>query len=329
MKNILITGGAGFIGSHLVKHFVRKYPDYRIINIDALTYAGNLENISEIESFSNYIFERVDIRDINKLNTVFRKYYITDVIHLAAESHVDNSIENPLEFIETNINGTANLVHVAYKFWKDNLSDHRFYHVSTDEVFGALDFDSPLFTEETKYDPHSPYSASKASSDFIVKAFHDTFEMNTVISHCSNNYGTHQYPEKLIPVVINKLMQRQNIPVYGNGKNVRDWLLVTDHVSAIDILFHEGKSGETYNIGGNNEVSNIDLVKLLCRIYDDITGENNSESLITYVTDRKGHDLRYGIDSSKLQNNFNWKPTGNFVEELTKVIKWYIEQWKA
>ena len=331
MRTYLVTGGAGFIGSNYIHYMFRKYNnEIRIINVDALTYAGNLENISEIESFSNYIFEQVDIRDINKLNTIFRKYYITDVIHLAAESHVDNSIENPLEFIETNINGTANLVHVAYKFWKDNLSDHRFYHVSTDEVYGSLpDDDNAFFYETTPYDPHSPYSASKAASDHFVKAYHDTYGLDVTISNCSNNYGPNQFPEKLIPLVINKLTNGDKVPVYGTGENVRDWLYVEDHAKAIDLIFHKGKSGETYNVGGNCEMTNLEIIKTIHILLNPTGRVPELNTVIECVTDRAGHDMRYAIDTTKIKTELGWEPEETFTTGMHKTIMWYLnnKEW--
>ncbi len=325
MKSLLITGGAGFIGSHLVRLMVNKYPDYRIINLDKLTYAGNLENLRDVEEKENYLFVKADITDADAVHKVFDEYDISGVIHLAAESHVDRSITNPTEFIYTNIVGTVNLLNAARHQWKDNMQDHLFYHVSTDEVYGSLG-DTGLFTETTSYDPRSPYSASKASSDHLVRAYHHTFKLPIVISNCSNNYGGYQFPEKLIPLMIHNISNNKPLPVYGKGLNVRDWLYVEDHASAIDLIYHKGKLGETYNIGGNNEWKNIDLVMLLCKIMDNKLGreEGSSEKLITYVTDRAGHDLRYAIDSSKLQNELGWEPSLQFDEGLEKTVEWYL-----
>lgn len=330
MKSILITGGAGFIGSHLVRRMVNKYPDYHIINLDKLTYAGNLENLRDVEDKENYSFLKADIVDEKVVRKAFTDNNITDVIHLAAESHVDRSITNPTEFIYTNIVGTVNLLNAARNQWKDDPENHRFYHVSTDEVYGSLG-DTGLFTESTAYDPRSPYSASKASSDHLVRAYYHTFKLPVVISNCSNNYGGYQFPEKLIPLMIHNIRNDRALPVYGEGLNVRDWLFVEDHVAAIDLIFHRGRSGETYNIGGNNEWRNIDLVKLLCSIMDRKLGrqEGDSEKLITYVTDRAGHDLRYAIDSTKLQNELGWEPSLQFSEGLEKTVDWYLdnEEW--
>jgi dTDP-glucose 4,6-dehydratase len=324
-KNILITGGAGFIGCHVVQLFVQKYPDYHIINLDSLTYAGNLENLSEIENAKNYTFEKVNILDVEALTTVFEKHLITDVIHLAAESHVDRSITDPLAFVKTNVIGTVNLLNVAKAYWK-NLEDHLFYHVSTDEVYGSLDHGG-FFTETTPYDPQSPYSASKAASDHFVRAYSNTYKLKTVISNCSNNYGPNQFPEKLIPLCINNIKNNRPLPVYGKGENIRDWLYVVDHARAIDMVFHNGKSGETYNIGGFNEWMNIDIVKLLCQKMDDKLGreKGTSEKLITYVKDRAGHDLRYAIDASKIQRELGWEPSLQFEEGISKTIDWYLE----
>ncbi len=330
MKSLLITGGAGFIGSHLVRLMVNKYPEYRIINLDKLTYAGNLENLLDIQDKENYLFVKADINDEAAMQKVFEDHKIDDVIHLAAESHVDRSISNPTEFIYTNIVGTINLLNAARKQWHDEMDKHLFYHVSTDEVYGSLG-DSGLFTETTAYDPRSPYSASKASSDHLVRAYYHTFKLPVVISNCSNNYGGFQFPEKLIPLMIHNITNDKPLPVYGKGLNVRDWLYVEDHVAAIDLIFHKGKLGETYNIGGNNEWKNIDLVLLLCRIMDKKLGreEGTSEKLITFVTDRAGHDLRYAIDSSKLQNELGWEPSLQFDEGLEKTVEWYLdnESW--
>jgi len=330
-KNILITGGAGFIGSHVIRLFVTKYPDYHIYNLDALTYAGNLENLKDISAAPNYTFIKGDITDEVFIPQLFEKYKIDGVIHLAAESHVDRSITDPFAFIKTNVFGTANLLNSAKNAWKDNYEGKRFYHVSTDEVYGALEFDGTFFTETTKYDPHSPYSASKASSDHFVRAYHDTYKLPVVLSNCSNNYGPNHFPEKLIPLSINNIKHNKPIPIYGKGENVRDWLWVKDHALAIDTIFHNGNDGETYNIGGNNEWKNIDLIYLLCEIMDRKLGRATGESakLITFVTDRAGHDLRYAIDSSKLQKELGWKPSLQFEEGLEKTVDWYMdnEEW--
>jgi dTDP-glucose 4,6-dehydratase len=321
MKHILITGGAGFIGSHLVRHWVNKYPDTTVVNLDKLTYAGNLENLREIEGKSNYIFEKGDITNAAFVNALFEKYNFDGVIHLAAESHVDRSITNPLEFIITNIVGTATLLNAVR-----TKGISRFYHVSTDEVYGSLG-DTGLFSETTPYDPRSPYSASKASSDHLVRAYHHTYGLPVVISNCSNNYGSYQFPEKLIPLTVNNIKLNKNLPIYGKGENVRDWLYVGDHIEAIDLIFHKGKDGETYNIGGNNERKNIDLVRLICRISDRLLGrgEGCAEKLITFVKDRAGHDLRYAIDSSKLQNELGWKPSVTLEQGMELTVKWYLE----
>jgi dTDP-glucose 4,6-dehydratase len=330
MKTILITGGAGFIGSHMIRFMLNKYPDYRIINLDSLTYAGNLENLRDVEDKLNYSFIKADINDADAIQKVFDDHDINGVIHLAAESHVDRSISNPTEFIHTNIVGTVNLLNAARHHWKDNYEGRLFYHVSTDEVYGSLG-DTGLFTETTAYDPRSPYSASKASSDHLVRAWYHTFKLPVVISNCSNNYGGYQFPEKLIPLMIYNIKHNKPLPIYGKGENVRDWLYVVDHASAIDRIFHKGCIGETYNIGGNNEWKNIDLVKLLCRIMDDRLGrqEGTSEKLITFVTDRAGHDLRYAIDSGKLQSELGWEPSLEFSEGLEKTVDWYLanEEW--
>ena len=330
MKSILITGGAGFIGSHLIKHMINRHPEYRIINLDKLTYAGNLENLRDVENNKNYLFIRADINDEEAMRKVFADHNINGVIHLAAESHVDRSISNPTEFIYTNIVGTVNLLNAARHQWKDNMDGKLFYHVSTDEVYGSLG-DTGFFTEETSYDPRSPYSASKASSDHLVRAYHHTFKLPIVISNCSNNYGGYQFPEKLIPLMIHNIKNNKPLPVYGKGLNVRDWLFVEDHTSAIDLIYHKGTLGETYNIGGNNEWTNIDLVKLLCKTMDEKLGrkEGTSEKLITFVTDRAGHDLRYAIDSSKLQKELGWEPSLQFNEGLGKTVAWYLdnEDW--
>jgi dTDP-glucose 4,6-dehydratase len=324
-KTILITGGAGFIGNHVVRLFVNKYPDYNIINLDKLTYAGNLENLVDVESKSNYSFVKGDIVDAEFIYKLFRENQIDGVIHLAAESHVDRSITNPNEFIMTNIVGTANLLNAARESWKDNYEGKLFYHVSTDEVYGSLG-ETGFFLETTSYDPQSPYSASKASSDHLVRAYHNTYKMPVVISNCSNNYGSHQFPEKLIPLFINNIQTNKPLPVYGKGENIRDWLWVEDHARAIDVIYHSGKIGETFNIGGHNEWTNISLIKLLCQIMDRKLGRNagESEKLISYVTDRAGHDMRYAIDSTKLQNELGWKPSLQFEEGLEKTVEWYL-----
>jgi dTDP-glucose 4,6-dehydratase len=326
-KTILITGGAGFIGSHVVRLFVTKYPDYQIINLDVLTYAGNLENLKDIADAPNYKFVKGDITDDKFIPELFKTYQFDGVIHLAAESHVDRSITDPFAFIRTNVFGTANLLNAAKEAWKSDFEGKRFYHVSTDEVYGALEFDGTFFTETTKYDPHSPYSASKASSDHFVRSYHDTYGLPVVISNCSNNYGANHFPEKLIPLSINNIKNNRPIPIYGKGENVRDWLFVNDHARAIDTIFHNGNNGETYNIGGNNEWSNIDLIHVLCKIMDSKLGrpEGVSAKLITFVKDRAGHDLRYAIDSTKLQRELGWKPSLQFEEGLEKTVDWYLE----
>jgi dTDP-glucose 4,6-dehydratase len=323
-KNILITGGAGFIGSHVVRLFVKKYPDYKIVNFDKLTYAGNLENVKDIENYSNYIFFKGDIREAYDIKEAFEKYEITDVIHLAAESHVDRSISGPNEFVLTNVIGTVNLLNQARTSW-NNETKNRFYHVSTDEVYGSLS-GSGLFTETTAYDPRSPYSASKASSDHFVNAYHHTYGLNTVMSNCSNNYGSHHFPEKLIPLMIHNILNQKPLPVYGKGDNIRDWLWVEDHARAIETIFHHGKAGDTYNVGGLNEWKNIDLIRLLCRIMDEKLNRpiGDSEKLITFVTDRAGHDMRYAIDATKLEKELGWKPSINFEEGLDKTVDWYL-----
>lgn len=324
-KTLLITGGAGFIGSHVVRLFVTKYADYKIINLDKLTYAGNLENLKDIEQKPNYQFVKGDITDAAFLTQLFTNYSFDGIIHLAAESHVDRSILNPLEFVFTNVIGTVNLLNEARQQWKDQLEGKRFYHVSTDEVYGALG-ETGLFTEKTSYDPHSPYSASKASSDHFVRAYHDTYKLPIVISNCSNNYGSHHFPEKLIPLAISNIKNKKPIPVYGKGENVRDWLWVEDHARAIDVIFHTGKNGDTYNIGGFNEWRNIDLINLLCQIMDKKLGRAVGESaqLITYVKDRAGHDARYAIDATKLKNELGWQPSIQFEEGLEKTVDWYL-----
>jgi dTDP-glucose 4,6-dehydratase len=330
MKNILVTGGAGFIGSHLVRLLVNKYPEYHIVNMDVLTYAGNLENLKDIEDKENYTFVKCDICDVKKVLKIFEEYTIDSVIHLAAESHVDRSIEDPFSFAQTNVMGTLSLLQAAKAYWDGNFIDKLFYHVSTDEVYGSLG-EEGFFSEETAYDPHSPYSASKASSDHFVRAFNDTYGLPVVISNCSNNYGSYQFPEKLIPLFINNIVNNKPLPVYGKGENVRDWLFVNDHVRAIDVIFHKGKLGDTYNIGGFNEWKNIDLIKVMIKTVDQLLGrkEGTSEKLITYVTDRAGHDLRYAIDSTKLKNELGWEPSLQFEEGIEKTVKWYLnnKEW--
>lgn len=324
--NIVITGGAGFIGSHVVRLFVNKYPDYNIINLDKLTYAGNLENIDDVKDKPNYFFEKGDIRDLEEMRTLFEKHKVDAVIHLAAESHVDRSITDPLVFITTNVVGTATLLQVAKESWKDDYTGKKFYHVSTDEVYGSLG-DEGFFYETTAYDPKSPYSASKASSDHMARAFEHTYKMPVVISNCSNNYGPFQFPEKLIPLFINNIIHNKPLPVYGEGINVRDWLYVVDHARAIDDIFHKGRSGETYNIGGHNEWRNIDLIKLLIKLTDEKLGRaaGSSDGLITYVKDRAGHDMRYAIDATKIKDELGWVPSLQFEEGLIKTIDWYLE----
>jgi dTDP-glucose 4,6-dehydratase len=326
MKKFLITGGAGFIGSHVVRRFVNAYPDYEIVNLDKLTYAGNLANLKDVEDKPNYRFVKADITDAAEMNALFEAEDFDAVIHLAAESHVDRSIADPTAFVMTNVIGTVNLLNAAREYWKGKYDSKRFYHVSTDEVYGALG-ETGMFTESTAYDPHSPYSASKASSDHFVRAYHDTYGIDVVISNCSNNYGSHHFPEKLIPLAINNIKNNQPVPVYGKGENVRDWLWVEDHARAIDVIFHQAESGETYNIGGHNEWKNIDLINLLCRIMDEKLGRpaGTSAELITYVTDRAGHDLRYAIDSTKLQQKLGWVPSLQFEEGLAKTVDWFLE----
>lgn len=326
MKKILITGGAGFIGSHVVRRFVNQYPDYHIYNLDALTYAGNLENLRDVEDAANYTFVKDDITDAVFLDELFAENDFYGVVHLAAESHVDRSISDPLAFVVTNVVGTVNLLNSARKAWKDDLENHLFYHVSTDEVYGELHDPNEFFLETTSYDPRSPYSASKASSDHFVRAYHNTYKLPVVISNCSNNYGPNHFPEKLIPLMIHNIMQKKPLPVYGKGENVRDWLYVEDHARAIDTIFHDGKVGETYNIGGHNEWKNLDLVLLLCKIMDEKLGREpgTAEALITYVTDRAGHDLRYAIDATRLKTELGWEPSLQFEEGLEKTVDWYL-----
>ena len=328
-RNILVTGGAGFIGSHLVRLLVNKYPTYRIINMDLLTYAGNLENLKDIEHKENYSFVKCDICDFKKVKQVFVDYNIDSLIHLAAESHVDRSIEDPFSFAQTNVMGTLSLLQAAKSYWKNNFKNKLFYHVSTDEVYGSLG-ETGYFTENTNYDPHSPYSASKASSDHFVRAFSETYGLPVVISNCSNNYGPFQFPEKLIPLFINNILNNKPLPIYGKGENVRDWLFVNDHARAIDVIFHKGKLNETYNIGGFNEWKNIDLIKVMIKTVDRMLGrdEGSSDKLITYVKDRAGHDLRYAIDSAKLKNELGWEPSLQFEEGIEKTIKWYLDNKK-
>lgn len=343
-RNILITGGVGFIGSHVVRLFVTKYPDYRIVNLDKLTYAGNLANLRDIEHAANYTFEKADICDFGVLREIFRKYDINGVIHLAAESHVDRSIKDPFTFARTNVMGTLTLLEAAREHWNGAWEGKLFYHISTDEVYGALELTRPegdpagresgggpfgdaFFTEQTKYDPHSPYSASKASSDHFVRAYHDTYGMPTLVTNCSNNYGPYQFPEKLIPLFINNIRCGRPLPVYGRGENVRDWLYVEDHARAIDVIFHRGRVADTYNIGGFNEWKNIDLIKVIVRTVDRLLGnpEGWSEKLITYVTDRAGHDMRYAIDSRKLKRELGWEPSLQFEEGIEKTVRWYLQ----
>ncbi len=331
-KSILVTGGAGFIGSHAVRRFVNRYPEYRIINLDKLTYAGNLDNVKDLEGKLNYVFVYGDICDNALVDELFAKYSIDSVLHLAAESHVDRSIENPMEFINTNILGTLNLLNVARKYWGESAGNGKnlFYHISTDEVYGSLGKEG-YFTEDTSYDPRSPYSASKASSDHLVKAYFHTYKLPVVVSNCSNNYGPNQYPEKLIPVVIKQVFENRPIPVYGTGDNIRDWLYVLDHVEAMDHIFHKGRLGETYNIGGNNEWNNLDLVHKICALLDGKLGKQPGDSakLINFVTDRKGHDKRYAIDASKLKNELSWEARQQFDKDLGDTIDWYLELYKS
>lgn len=329
-RNIIITGGAGFIGSHVVRLFVNNYPHYNIINVDKLTYAGNLANLKDIEDRPNYKFKRLDICDFEAIHQLFQDENIDGVIHLAAESHVDRSIKDPFTFAKTNVMGTLSLLQAAKLYWESRPEGYKgklFYHISTDEVYGALGFDDTLFTEETKYDPHSPYSASKASSDHFVRAYHDTYGMPTIVTNCSNNYGPYQFPEKLIPLFINNIRTRKPLPVYGNGENIRDWLYVEDHARAIETIFHRGKIADTYNIGGCNEWRNIDLIKVIIATVDRLLGnpEGHSIDLITYVTDRPGHDARYAIDASKLRRELDWQPSLQFEEGIERTVRWYLE----
>ena len=326
-RSIIITGGAGFIGSHVVRLFVNKYSDYKIINLDKLTYAGNLANLKDVEDKPNYRFVKMDICDFEGVLKLMQEENVDGIIHLAAESHVDRSIKDPFTFAQTNVMGTLSMLQAAKAAWNGEWEGKRFYHISTDEVYGALPMDGSLFTEETKYQPHSPYSAAKASSDHFVRAFHDTFGMPTIVTNCSNNYGPYQFPEKLIPLFINNIRHRKPLPVYGKGENVRDWLYVEDHARAIDVIFHKGKIAETYNIGGFNEWKNIDIIKVLINTTDRLLGRKEGEDmdLITYVTDRAGHDLRYAIDSSKLQRELGWEPSLQFEEGIEKTVRWYLD----
>lgn len=329
-RSIVITGGAGFIGSHVVRLFVNKYTDYKVINLDKLTYAGNLANLKDVEDKPNYKFVKMDVCDFDALYQLMQDEKVDGIIHLAAESHVDRSIKDPFTFARTNVMGTLSLLQAAKFYWEslpEKYEGKRFYHISTDEVYGSLDFNEELFTEETKYNPHSPYSASKASSDHFVRAYHDTYGMPTIVTNCSNNYGPYQFPEKLIPLFINNIRNRKPLPVYGKGENVRDWLFVEDHARAIDVIFHEGKINETYNIGGLNEWKNIDLIKVMIKTVDKILGNPDGYSLdlITYVTDRLGHDARYAIDSTKLQRELGWEPSLQFEEGIEKTVRWYLD----
>lgn len=326
-RSILITGGAGFIGSHVVRLFVNKYPEYRIVNLDALTYAGNLANLKDIENAPNYTFVKADICNFEAICALFEQYRFDGVIHLAAESHVDRSIKDPFTFARTNVLGTLSLLQAAKHHWQGNMEGKRFYHISTDEVYGSLEFDGTFFTESTPYSPHSPYSASKASSDHFVRAFHDTYGLPTLVTNCSNNYGPYQFPEKLIPLFINNICTGKPLPVYGKGENVRDWLYVEDHARAIDTIFHRGNIGDTYNIGGFNEWKNIDLIRVIIATVDRLLGNapGTSDHLITYVTDRAGHDLRYAIDSTKLKRELGWEPSLQFEEGIEKTVRWYLD----
>jgi len=325
--NVLITGGAGFIGSHVVRLFVTNYPQYQIYNLDILSYAGSLDNLTDLKNNENYIFIEGDICDNELIKNIFKKYKISRVIHLAAESHVDRSIVDPFSFAQTNVMGTLNLLQVAKEYWQNNYVNKLFYHISTDEVYGSLGQDG-LFSENSKYDPHSPYAASKASSDHFVRSYKDTYDLPIIISNCSNNFGPNQFTEKLIPLVVNNIIHNKPIPVYGNGENIRDWIFVDDHVRAIDLIFHKGETGETYNIGGSNEMRNIDLINELITTTDSLLGrpEGTSIKLLKYVTDRPGHDFRYAIDSSKLNNQLGWKSSDNFIENIEKTVSWYIKQ---